>query len=297
VVSSLLHWTTYLAVVLALAPVLWYGFAGESLCAWPETSNVPVFIRLLLPCVLCVPYALVNEHLGKFQWSWFCFYALLPVAIAALLLLVTKLDPDQHGHWIEFLILLGLGLSVDLRWLEGGWPKQLAAFNKVLLLDAGLYGFLSIRRLTGVGFDLRLRQEDWEVGLREWAFFSPIAIIVGLSLGFLHLHRHIPHAWEIPFAWIFSFLIVAIPEEIFFRGWMQNLLQRRIGRTASLIVTSLLFGLAHFNKRTHFFNWRYVVLAAIAGIFYGRAWRAQNRVGASAITHASTDTLWGFFLR
>ena len=290
-VSSLLHWPTYLAAVLALAPLFWFGFAGESLYVWPETSAVAVPIRILLPSLLCLPYALVNEPLGRFQWSWFCLYALLPVVIAALLFLVSRIDPDQHGHWIEFVILLGLGLSVDLRWLEGGWPRQLAAFNKVLLLDAGLYGFLSIGRLTGVG------QEDWETGLREWAFYAPIAILLGLALGFLHLHRHIPHAWEIPFAWIFTFLLVAIPEEIFFRGWMQNLLERRIGRTPSLIVTSVLFGLAHFNKRTHFFNWRYVILAAIAGIFYGRAWRSQHRVAASAITHASTDTLWGFFLR
>jgi membrane protease YdiL (CAAX protease family) len=295
VVPSLLHWTTFVAAALALAPLFWFGFGGERPLAWTETAHVAV--RIGLPAVLCVPYAFVTGPLGRFRWGWFCLYALLPVVIAGILLLVSKLDPEQRGHWLEFLVLIGLGLSVDLRWCEGAWPRQLAAFNKVLLLDAGLYGFLTIRRLTGVGFDLRLRQEDWEIGLREWAFFSPIAIIVGLALGFLHLHRHIAHAWEMPFAWIFTFLLVAIPEEIFFRGWMQNLLERRIGRVASLIVTSILFGLAHFNKRTNFFNWRYVILAAIAGIFYGRAWREQRRVGASAITHASTDTLWGFFLR
>jgi membrane protease YdiL (CAAX protease family) len=96
---------------------------------------------------------------------------------------------------------------------------------------------------------------------------------------------------------VFTFFLIAVPEEIFFRGWMQNLLERRMGRTASLLITSVVFGLAHFNKRTAFLNWRYVLLAAIAGIFYGRAWRAQRRVGASAITHATVDTLWGVLLR
>jgi hypothetical protein len=78
---------------------------------------------------------------------------------------------------------------------------------------------------------------------------------------------------------------------------MQNLLERRLGRLASLLVTACLFGLSHFNKRTASFNWRYVLLATLAGIFYGRAWRQDRRVGASAITHATVDTIWGALLR
>ena len=97
--------------------------------------------------------------------------------------------------------------------------------------------------------------------------------------------------------WVFTFFFIAVPEELFFRGWMQNLLERRLGRHWALGVTAILFGLSHFNKRALHFNWRYVLLAVIAGIFYGRAWRQERRVGASAITHASVDTLWSFWLR
>jgi hypothetical protein len=78
---------------------------------------------------------------------------------------------------------------------------------------------------------------------------------------------------------------------------VQNLLERRIGRTPALVVTACLFGLAHFNKGTAFFNWRYVLLAALAGVFSGRAWRQDRRIGASAITHSTVDTLWGALLR
>jgi hypothetical protein len=296
VTSFLAHWTTILAAAMALAPLLWFGFSGERLQCWPSgTRMIPAQVGL--PALLCLPYVLVTAPLGWFRWGWFLLYALLPVVVAGLLAIVSKLDPEQHGHWLEFLVLLGLGLAVDLRWFEAAWPHALTALNKILLLDAGLYGFLSIRRLTGVGFDLRLRWDDWKIGLREWVFYTPIAIVLGLALGFLHWHRHVERAWMAPLMWLFTFFLIAVPEEIFFRGWMQNLLERRMGRIASLIVTSVLFGLAHFNKRTTFFNWRYVLLAAIAGIFYGRAWRAQRRVGASAITHATVDTLWGLLLR
>jgi hypothetical protein len=224
-------------------------------------------------------------------------YFAAPILIAGLEWLASHLDPAQRAHLLDFLVLIPLGLAVDLRWLELAWPHKLGLLGKLTLLDAGLYAFLAVRRLSGIGYDLRLRWRDWKIGLREFAFYIPIAVPLGLALGFLHLHRHVDHPWLIVPAWIFTFIGVALPEEIFFRGWMQNLLERRIGRTASLLVTACLFGLAHFNKRTTFFNWRYVLLAALAGIFYGRAWRQDRRIGASAITHSTVDTIWGALLR
>ena len=197
--------------------------------------------------------------------------------------------------WREFLVLPPG--AVDLRWFEPAWPPHLGAFNKMLLLDAGIYGFLAVRRLEGVGFDLRLRLSDLRIGGRELAIFTPIAIALGLWLGFLHLHAYIPPVSHVVLGWIFTFFFIAVPEELFFRGWMQNLLERGLGQRRALLTTAVLFGLSHFNKRAVHFNWRYVVLAALAGIFYGRAWRQERRVGASAITHASVDTLWSLWLR
>jgi len=229
--------------------------------------------------------------------EWLALYLLLPVAVVALLMLAAKLDPEQKGHFLDFLVLFSLGLAVDLRWFEPAWPHSLVALNKLLLLDTGLYGFHAIRQLGGVGFDLRWRWTDWRIALRELLFYIPIAITLGLAIGFLHWHGHVNHPWQLPAAWLFTYLLIALPEEIFFRGWMQNLFERRIGRTASLVVTAAIFGLSHFNKRALHFNWRYVLLAAIAGIFYGRAWRSERRVAASSVTHACVDTLWGAFLR
>jgi hypothetical protein len=181
--------------------------------------------------------------------------------------------------------------------LEGAWPPHLAAFNKILLLDMGIYGLLVLRELDGVGFSLRLRLRDLGVGVREYVLYTPIAVALGLGLGFLHFHARWPLAIQAAGALGFTFLLIAIPEELFFRGWLQNLLERRLGRTPALLVTAVLFGLAHFNKRAVHFNWRYVVMAALAGIFYGRAWRQERRVGASALAHALVDTTWSLWLR
>jgi hypothetical protein len=127
--------------------------------------------------------------------------------------------------------------------------------------------------------------------------YAPLAVALGLAMGFLHFHAQLPTLSRALLAWVFTFFFIAVPEEVFFRGWMQNLLERRLGQRWALITTAILFGLTHFNKRAAHFNWQYVVLAALAGIFYGRAWRQERRVGASAITHATVDTLWSLWLR
>jgi len=203
-----------------------------------------------------------------------------------------------NRNWRDAIILLALGLSVDLRWLEPAWPAGLAGLGKLLLVDAGLYGFVAVRHLRGTGFDFHFRWSDWKTGLRELAFFAPLVLVFGLALGFLHPHAN-SHGWSalariVP-AWIYTFIFIAVPEELFFRAWVQNLLERRVGRRAALAITAVLFGLSHFNKRSAHFNWRYVLLATIAGIFYGRAWRERRRVPASAITHASVDAIWSFW--
>jgi uncharacterized protein len=274
-------------------------FFGAAFCPGVvrRTGQLPLRLRLLAPALLGVPYALVSMFTGLFRWSWLSLYTLLPVSINLLLYGASLADPEQKGEWRDFLILVVLGLAVDLRWFEPAWGPHLAVFNKMLLLDAGIYGFLVIRQLSRAGFDLRLRLRDFSVGLLAFTAYAPIAILLGLSLGFLHLHAIIPSFQQILFAPLFTFFFIAVPEELFFRGWLQNLLERRVGAARGLVITSILFGLSHFNKRSAFFNWRYVLLAAIAGIFYGLAWRQQRRVGASAITHTSVDTIWSIWLR
>ncbi|HTW48599.1 MAG TPA: CPBP family intramembrane glutamic endopeptidase [Acidobacteriaceae bacterium] len=283
------------ALIILLVPMFAFAFAGDACVS--TIRNWPAGARFSVPAVLAVPYLIVAISTGTLAADWLAVYLLTPVAVAGLLGLAARLDPDQRGHWLDYVVLIPLGLAVDLRWLEPAWPHRLALLSKLILLDAGLYGFLAVRRLSGVGFDLRLRGRDWKVGLRQFLFFMPIAIGLGFAIGFLHWHGRIAHAWELPFAWVFTFVGVAVPEEVYFRGWMQNLLERRLGRGAALVVTACVFGLSHFNKRTTTFNWRYVLLAAFAGIFYGLAWRKDRRVGASAITHATIDTVWGALLK
>jgi uncharacterized protein len=284
-----------IAALLTLIPLLAAAFFAQHVAGCAR--RLPAWAQILCPAVLSVPYLLVNCAAGQFRWGWFGLYAVLPVALTGLLWQAMRADAAQHGNWRDFLVLATLGLAVDLRWFEGAWPAHLAIFSKMLLLDAGIYGFIALRQLDGAGFDLRLRLRDAGFGLREVVLYTPLALALGLGLGFLHLHSEWPGLARIAGAWIFTFFFIAVPEELFFRGWLQNLLERRMGRIPALLLTAALFGLSHFNKRAVLFNWRYVLLAAVAGVFYGRAWRQERRVGASAITHATVDAIWGLWLK
>jgi uncharacterized protein len=279
-------------LVLELVPAAAFGLAGERIgraCArWPSA------VRTILPVSCALPYVLVSLSQHMFSWKWCALYALLPVAIAWLLAQAAISDPEQRGDWRDAIILLSLGLAVDLRWFERAWPGGLAGLGKLLLVDAALYGFVAIRQLSGTGFDFHFHWSDWKTGLRELVLFTPLVVGLGLALGFLHPHGNVPQLSMI-LKWIYIFIFIAVPEELFFRAWVQNLLERRVGRRAALAITAVVFGLSHFNKRSTQFNWRYVILASIAGIFYGRAWRERRRVPASAITHASVDAIWSFW--
>ena len=285
------------AVLLAeLVPALAFGLAGERVSAtvgrWPRVS------RLAAPATLVLPYVLLALFQRIFRWEWFALYLVLPVVMAWLMEQAAVADPEQRGNWRDAVILLVLGVSVDLRWFDSPWPAGQRGLGNLLLVDAGLYALLAIRRLSGTGFDFHLRWSDWKTGLRELLFFAPAVLVLGLALRFIHPHANMPPIGKATLMWGGIFVFVAIPEELFFRAWVQNFLERRVGRWAALAGASLLFGLSHFNKRNpagQHFNWHYVLIASVAGIFYGRAWRENRRLPASTITHTFVDWLWSFW--
>jgi len=281
------------ALTLELVPAAIFGFAADR--ATRAVGRWPLALRIVAPAACALVYVVVAVSQHLLQWTWLVLYAGLPVVIAGLLTQAQAADPEQRGSWRDAVILIALGLAVDLRWFDSAWPAGWQAMGKILLVDVGLYGFGAIRQLSGTGFDFHLKWSDWTTGLRELALFAPVVLVLGLAIGFIHPHTQWPALAAAALRWVAIFFFVAVPEELFFRAWVQNLLERRVGRQAALAVASVLFGLSHFNKRSAHFNWRYVLLATIAGIFYGRAWRERRRVPASSITHATVDWIWSWW--
>jgi len=286
---------TAASVALILAPYWAFGFGFDRWLRARLSHRIP---QTLAPLSLIASYLVFALPRGDFHWD-LCIGISAIVVIVTLLLQQAKAQPDWH----DWLVLAILGISVDLHFFDRAWPiAGLSGMPKLLFVDAGLYGYLvvrmkNVRPIGDIGFDFRLKLSDLVIGLREFLYFTPIALLLGFALSFLHFHRIPGSPLEFAAGWLFTLFFVALPEELFFRGLMLNMLERRIGTNRALGITSLLFGLAHFNKRAAYFNWRYVILAAIAGVFYGRAWLARRRLLASSITHATVDTIWSIWFR
>src|SRR5258708_516623 len=158
------------ALGLDLIPAVLFGLAAERIAR--TVARWPVAVRLSLPAFFVIPYAMVALSQHAFRWGWFVLYAALPVTIAWLLMRAAA-DPGQRGDWRDAFILLVLGLAVDLRWFDRAWPPGLRALNELLLVDAGLYGFLAIRKLPPTAFAFHLQSSHWKTGLPPLPFSPP----------------------------------------------------------------------------------------------------------------------------
>jgi uncharacterized protein len=257
--------------------------------------------RCAASALLASPYLVLTIPYGIFHWQVAAVLVAIPVLVTAALR-----KWQGPANWADLIVLATLGLVIDLGLLSHGWPfglrgvaifpAGLGGFPKMMMANVALYGYLVIKPVEGVGYDLVPRWDDWKTGLREFVFYAPIVISLGLLLNFIHWQGLVKKPQEFPAAWIFTFIFVALPEELFFRGLVQNLLQRHMSKVRALGVAAVLFGLSHFNKGA-VFNWRYVILATIAGIFYGRAWMRRKRLFASSVTHSTVDAVWSVWWR
>lgn len=160
-----------------------------------------------------------------------------------------------------------------------------------------LFLFLAYRPLPDVGFSWHLHWRDLRNALVGLLAFALIGLPVGVGLGFLDYSPLLP---DMP-AWLMSvvggYLLIALPEELLFRGVIQNALRERLKRDwLAWPVAALIFGLAHLNNSTTGFpvpNWAYALMATLAGLAYGWVWWRTRKVTASALTHMLVNLIWG----
>lgn len=279
----------FASFVLLFAPLWFFGFDAaerlKPLGQWP---------KVLLPGTLSLSYFAFAAGTDGFQWRAAVIVIAFPVLVAAFFEL-PRLPPKMTLR--DAIALAIIAAAYFQGWLRIAWPSPyLALCPKLFLADVALYCFLVVRKIEGAGYSLTPKRSDLRIGIRNWVFYLPIALVLGEMTGFIHLHPALPGTTRMLGAVLFTFLLVALPEEMFFRAILQNLLETRLGRSGALLAASALFGLSHFNHGS-VFNWRYVLLATIAGIFYGRAWRAERRVFASVITHTAVDVVWTLWFK
>ncbi|HLJ50297.1 MAG TPA: CPBP family intramembrane glutamic endopeptidase [Bryobacteraceae bacterium] len=228
--------STILSFALLLGPYWAFGFGID---AWLRQKLETRAVKIACGFVLIVPYLVFALPRGEFQWSLCLGLLGMILAVSSILSFAGAESPS----WPDWLTLVLLALAVELHFFDRAWPVPgLSGLAKLLFVDLALYGYLVVRPIGRVGFDLRLRLSDAWIGLREFAFYAPIALVLGFGMGFLHTQAAKGGAFEFAAAWLFTFFFVALPEELFFRGLLLNMVERRVGSTHALWITSVLFG-------------------------------------------------------
>ncbi|UCF69328.1 MAG: CPBP family intramembrane metalloprotease [Acidobacteriota bacterium] len=159
-----------------------------------------------------------------------------------------------------------------------------------------LYLFTIRHPVRGLGYIARWSRADLIRALVAFAGFAAVAIPLALTIGFVSFTPKTPSLEQLVLRLLGGYLIVALPEEVLFRGLIQNWLLARSGRPAlALVVSSAVFGLAHLNNPTGGFdvpNGAYAAMAFLAGSAYGWVFWRTGKATVSALTHALVNFLW-----
>jgi membrane protease YdiL (CAAX protease family) len=240
-----------------------------------------------------LPYLVYCAGTGDFRW-WACArlfaFAALPFGLFA----AVPVRHSERMNWQDVLILLWILTPVLFGKIGGIWniPVNLDFMSRLFLTAVGSWSFLIIRGLSGSGYNFQFSRAILLDSLISLGGFTVIAIPLGFALRFITWNSHWRGARAFAFDYLTLFLFVAMAEELFFRGLLQNLLEGSFrSRELAQACASILFGLSHI-RHAPAPNWRYAILAAVAGWFYGWAYRKHRSLMASATTHALVDTIW-----
>jgi membrane protease YdiL (CAAX protease family) len=155
------------------------------------------------------------------------------------------------------------------------------------LIHISAMSVLVVRRFPGVGYGFIPTWSEVRIGVKNFLFFVPFGAGIGLTLKLFTFQGQSP--WLAPVLFLGYFWMVALSEEFAFRGVLQQTLGNGL---AARFGASVAFGFVHLWFRGGFPNWRMMLLAMVAGWFYGRAFEQGGGIRASMVTHALTVTVW-----
>jgi membrane protease YdiL (CAAX protease family) len=278
----------FLLMLLFAARGVAEGLAARFGAASGYLHGVAVFLVYLI-------YAFGTNTFAFTRVAAIACLVFIPLALAA------SAERKPPGCWQDFFTIAGIWIAVKFSpslWL---WPypggRLAYVFTVLLCLNVALAAFVLLRRANGIGYSIGWGRHWGFFVLASFLVFSCIAIPLGRAMHFIEFAPRFGEWKSLPLLSLGILFFTAWPEELLFRGLLQNMLARASSSDfAGWWTASILFGFSHITNNG-FPNWRYVLLASIAGFFYGWTWRKTGSIFASALVHAAVDITWHFLFR
>jgi len=263
----------------------WLALCMAAILLWPAATRA----YALAPLAAGYAWALGQGALEPVALLW------LALLVAAGLAVRAPGPPWRIAAGHVLFIVLAVGLSLHL--LPGFHNVQAIAgarytadampFNMYLNLDKPLVAFWILLALAP-----RMAAADAATTLRTalvaCAAAAAVCLGVALAAGLVGWAPKWPaQGW----LWLANnALLVTLAEEALFRGYIQQQLttcwqHRRGGTALAIAVAASLFGLAHIAG-----GMQWVVLAGLAGVAYGVAYR-YGGLAAAVLAHLGLNTL------
>jgi membrane protease YdiL (CAAX protease family) len=307
-------------VVASLTLFLLVVFGAEGDAQWPWLSfnvlaAVP-FLLLLIPTVqawararvIAVPALTIHVPMGlalfgmvgavlsgSHNWVNFILWPVcVGVGTAALGRGESETPPAR-------LLLVALALAV----LAGIWERGVQirvpggthlSLAFLIAMDLALFQLVVVRPLRTFDVRLALTARELGVAFGAVAMLAAIAIPLGFAVGFLSFQSRWLGAVQGMLRLFGLTLFVGLPEEMLFRGAIQEAFSRIWSPRIGLALGSVVFGLLHLLKHPTHPNWGYGLLATAAGLAYGWVYQRTGKLAAAAVTHGAVDWIWSMFL-
>jgi uncharacterized protein len=182
-----------------------------------------------------------------------------------------------------FILLILFSLSMKMHFLPG-FTSYFFTPHFCVGLDAPLIGLFPLVFLV----PLSKSKEDWTQALRGFLYGTiGIAIIALLATATKATHWNFKTPSFFLERLVINFFLTCIPEEAFYRGFLQNTLCKsfqslKYGKFISLLLTSIIFTAAHVFWSPNFAITAFVFLASL---LYGGVYLISGRIESAILTH------------
>jgi len=287
----------YIPFAVLVAPYILFSSDSfkEMTRSWVSRSNLRKLILPLIPVIVYALFALLQD---RFSYSVFLNIFLWYYVPTSLWVFTST--QDSRFFYKEFFVALCIWLPYEFGLLSGFD----IIFNKGIQIPAlpfaapilGLYLFAILKNLPDIGYHFRWKPQDLLYAFLGLVILTCLLIPLGIGSGFISFSNN-DFKLALFIQTLFGiYFLNALPEELLFRGIIQNLLkksmvQHKYSTAISLGIASVIFGLSHWNNHSPT-DWRYVYLATLAGGVYGWVYLKSGKTTVSAIVHTGVNVTW-----